>query len=194
MIAMPQPQVIRLVKIGGSLFGLDDLADRLRRWLASQSAATNVLVAGGGRRADLVRACQSELTDREAHWLAIEAMEANARWLSDALAEAKWLDNLGDVRSINGPLAILSPRRFMWYDDARHPAGALPASWQVTSDSIAARIAEMAAAEELVLLKSAAAPEPATPEHLAAAGYVDAFFPQASRPLLMIRYVNLRAD
>lgn len=189
---MSPSQAIRVVKVGGSLLELDDLTERLRRWLAAQSAATNVLVIGGGRRADFVRARQSELTEPEAHWLAIEAMEANARWLSGVLAEAQWLDNIGDVRSAQAPLAILHPLRFLWYDDARHPAGALPESWRVTSDSIAARIAEMADAEELVLLKSAAAPEPATPEQLSAIGYVDAFFPEASRRLPAIRYVNLR--
>lgn len=188
-----QPPGIRVVKIGGSLLDLYDLPDRLRGWLAAQTNATNVLVTGGGRRADLVRARQAELTDREAHWLAIEAMEANARWLLETVADAKWLDGVAQTRTIDGVFAILSPRRFMWYDDARHPCGALPASWQVTSDSIAARVAELAGAKELVLLKSAAPPASATPERLASVGYVDAFFPRASRSLAEIRYVNLRA-
>lgn len=185
------PQAIRVVKVGGSLLELPELADRLRGWLESQSSATNLLVVGGGRRADFVRERHADLTDREAHWLAIDAMESNARWLSKTLPEARWLDKIRDARTMDDPLGILSPSRFMWYDDVRHPAGPLPATWQVTSDSIAARAAEMAAAEELVLLKSAAAPEPATPEHLAATGYVDPFFPRASRRLPAIRYVHL---
>lgn len=183
---------IRVVKVGGSLLDLHDLADRLRGWLASRSAATNILLAGGGRRADMVRARQAELTEREAHWLAIETMEANARGLWETLPEASWLDSIARARTIGGALAVLSPRRFMWYDDARHPRGALPATWQVTSDSIAARAAEIAGAEELILLKSVAPPDPATPEQLAAIGYVDAFFPRASRQVPAIGYVDLR--
>lgn len=186
------PQVIRVIKLGGSLLELDDLVDRLRRWLAAQAGATNVLVVGGGRRADLVRARQSELTDCQAHWLAIEAMEANARRLHQMFSEAAWLDDLDAARTTEARLAILSPLRFMRYGDARHPDGALPATWQVTSDSIAARAAEMAGADELALLKSAPASEPATAAHLAAMGYVDAFFPQASARLPAIRYINLR--
>lgn len=188
-----QPSGIRVVKVGGSLLDLNDLPDRLRGWLAAQTIATNVLVTGGGRRADLVRAREAELTEREAHWLAIEAMESNARWLFETWPDAKWLDGVAQARTIDGASAILSPRRFMWYDDARHPCGALPANWQVTSDSIAARVAELAGADELVLLKSAAPPAPATPEHLASVSYVDAFFPRAGHRLRTIRYANLRA-
>lgn len=184
---------IRVIKVGGSLLDFYDLSDRLRGWLAAQTTATNILVTGGGRRADLVRARKAELTEREAHWLAIEAMEANARWLFETVVEAKWLDGIARARTIDGASAILSPRRFMWYDDARHACGALPANWQVTSDSIAARVAELAGAKELVLLKSAAPPASATPERLASVGYVDAFFPRASRSLAAIRCVNLRA-
>lgn len=191
-MAMRHQNAIRVVKVGGSLLDLDDLTDRLRRWFASQAKAANVLVVGGGRRADLVRARQSELTDREAHWLAIETMEANSRWLSERIPEASWLDNIADVASMVEPLAILNPRRFMWYDDACHPAGALPESWRVTSDSIAARAAELAGAHELVLLKSSPPPNVAKPEQLSAAKYVDAFFAEASAGLARVRYVNLR--
>jgi hypothetical protein len=185
---------LRLIKLGGSLLELDDLTDRLRRWLAIDPDAMHVLVVGGGREANLVRERDQrhELSESEAHWMAIGAMELNSRALAAKLPEARWLDRIGDARRIAEPLGILNPLSFLLHDDPRHPLGGLPAGWSVTSDSIAARAAEMAGASELVLLKSAFPPKQATREQLAAVGYVDAFFPEASRCLLCVRFVNLR--
>ena len=72
-------------------------------------------------------------------------------------------------------------------------AGAvLPRSWQVTGDSIAARIAECLGADELVLLKST--DPPSTPSRRIASrlGLVDGFFGEATDRLRRIRFVNLR--
>ena len=190
------PRKLRFVKLGGSLLDLDDLTDRLQRWLALGPVASNVLVVGGGRAADIVREYDEkhELSAVKAHWLAIGAMELNARILAAVLPEARWLDRIDDVRTTLAPIAVLNPLSFMLHDDPQHPRGALPASWQVTSDSMAARAAEMARANELVLLKSALPPEGATREQLASAGYVDTFFPEASRNLARVRFVNLRDE
>jgi aspartokinase-like uncharacterized kinase len=185
--------MLRIVKLGGSLLDCHDLAARLRRWLAIEPHISTVLIVGGGRGADLVRARSLELSDTEAHWLAIRAMENNARVVAAMLPEAIWLERIHAVRTTAAPLALLSPLSFMRNDDPCHPAGPLPANWSVTSDSIAARVADMAQAAELILLKSALPPEGATLEQLAATGYVDAHFPQASRNLPRVRYVNLRS-
>jgi hypothetical protein len=64
----------------------------------------------------------------------------------------------------------------------------------VTSDSIAARIAEIIAADELVLLKSASVAEGESLAELSRRGFVDPFFRQAAESLSRIRYVNLRED
>jgi aspartokinase-like uncharacterized kinase len=75
----------------------------------------------------------------------------------------------------------------------------LPHPWQATSDSIAARLAEVLAAD-LVLLKSANPPVK-RPEvgdratwlaELAAREYVDAWFPQAAASIRRVEMVNLR--
>ena len=76
-------------------------------------------------------------------------------------------------------------------EDPRYAVGPLPESWDVTSDSIAARLAEIIAADELVLLKSAPA-APGLLHEIAAAGYVDNFFPQAAEGLMRVRFANLR--
>lgn len=70
--------------------------------------------------------------------------------------------------------------------DARG-ASPLAATWEVSSDSIAARLAVVVAAEELVLLKSAL---PADVRNLG--DFVDAAFDQTSRDVNVIRFVNLR--
>ncbi|HET6879704.1 MAG TPA: hypothetical protein VFI31_06105 [Pirellulales bacterium] len=183
---------LRVVKLGGSLLDCADLTNRLREWLASELLFSNVLVVGGGRRADLVRARTHRFTDREAHWLAIEAMEENARAVAGLVPEAVWLDRLDRLPTTGGQVYVLSPLSFMKNDDPCHPEGPLPECWSVTSDSIAARAAELCQADELVLLKSALPPPGESPAELATIGYVDAYFPRASRKLPRVCYVDLR--
>lgn len=187
---MSEPNV-RVVKLGGSLLELPGLADALRRWFAAQSAACNVIVVGGGRLANVVRDYDRlhRLSQTDAHWLAVRAMELNSRIVASLLPESPWLDSLGQCEEAVAPWAILNPLIFM----RKHPhPRPLPATWSVTSDSIAARVAELLHAGELVLLKSILPPEPATIETAVAAGYVDAFFSEAGRRLPRIRCVNLR--
>ena len=187
-------QHLRVVKLGGSLLDLPDLVERLRRWLASQGIAANVLLIGGGRLVDVLRDYDElhNLTDRQAHWLAIRAMQIQARLLAALLPEATWLD--GTPRQQMDRLAILDPLSFLQIVDRQRPGGALPESWNVTSDSIAARAADLLGADELVLLKSALPPQGATKEAAMTAHYVDPYFLEASRPLQRIRCVDLRDD
>src|SRR5690348_6554608 len=67
-------------KIGGSLFDLPQLPLVIRRVLAQRPDSSPLLVAGGGRAADLVREWDSvhELGDDVAHALALEAMDLGA--------------------------------------------------------------------------------------------------------------------
>ena len=70
------------------------------------------------------------------------------------------------------------------------PGAVLPASWDVTSDSIAARVAQVLKASELVLLKSVDAPSRDADE-LAKLAIVDKFFPEIAGSIAW-RIVNLR--
>jgi hypothetical protein len=70
---------------------------------------------------------------------------------------------------------------------------ALPSSWGVTSDAVAARVAVAVGAGELVLLKSAP-PPPGDAAAWAACGYVDAWLPRVlAGTTVRVRGVDLRA-
>ena len=99
------------------------------------------------------------------------------------------IDDL-DVAWMSGRLPILAPRRFLDEDDRR--SDPLPHNWRVTSDTIAARVADRLGAIELVLLKSATLPAGTDRAAAARLGLVDPEFPRAAAPILYVSYVNLR--
>src|SRR5262245_48232663 len=138
-----------VVKVGGSLYDLPDLGPRLRSFLTSLSEGPCLLVPGGGGTADVVRAFDRDhhLGPLAAHWLALRACTLNAWFLHALLPQTRVV-----VRPCpNCPLAILDPHAFVRGDEGL--PGCLPHLWTATSDSVAARAAEVFAAD-LVLLKS----------------------------------------
>ena len=73
-------------------------------------------------------------------------------------------------------IAILDCLAFLQDDETR--PGALPHSWSVTSDSIAARAGVILGVERLVLLKSVDMPPGTSWDEAAARGWVDEHFPR----------------
>ncbi|MCU0960406.1 MAG: hypothetical protein MUF48_09900 [Pirellulaceae bacterium] len=192
----------RVVKVGGSLLEWPALGRQLSAWLAAQPALPTLLVAGGGALADAVRQFDRHRTlpPAVAHGMAIRAMEVNALILSQLLPAAQRLTRLhawhqspavGDTSCW-----ILMAEHFLQRDEPHLAGTRLPCGWQVTSDSIAARLAEVCQAQDLVLLKSTL-PESRRDafslRDLAQAGLVDDHFPTAAASLPSIRVVNLRA-
>ena len=197
-----------LVKLGGSLFGWDHVVDAVRRWLARQPDCCHVLVAGGGALADCVRDLDRRLglEADTSHGLAIQAMAIHARVLRSLMPDSRWL-RLSELASepagqdagradqgsrfasslVDGHhLWVLDPVDFVHRVDARAPGRSLPVGWHVTSDSIAARVAQVLEAAELVLLKSN------LPSDSLSAPYVDDYFATAAARLPGVRAVNLR--
>lgn len=177
---------LRIVKVGGSLLELPDLAERLQRWLSQQSPATNVLLAGGGVLADEVRRWDErfQLGQAGSHWLCVDLLDVTAGLLSALLPEARLCRDYQAM--LDGhPTFVFAPAHFLREQEARLAGLPLPQSWDVTSDSIAARLAEVLTAEELVLLKSSL-----PTSH--AAEYVDRHFAQAAGCVPKVRLVNLR--
>lgn len=190
---------IRVVKVGGSLLDLPDLADRLRNWLAEQSPAHHVLIVGGGPLVDQVRRWHAArpLTDVAAHWMCVDLMTVTAHLLHDRLPEFTLVedDRLLCQRVGERDCTIFGPAQWMRHSEPDIPGTSLPASWEVTSDAIAGRMAVALDAEELVLMKSALPAESASLElcALSAAGYVDSILLQLAREIPPYRLVDLRA-
>jgi aspartokinase-like uncharacterized kinase len=176
---------LTVAKVGGSLYDLPDLRDRLRAWIMG-SAGRVLLVPGGGAAADVVRHLDRVhgLGEEAAHWLALRALTVNAHFLARLLG----------TRVVGAPgdenVAVLDPHAYCLADEAR--AGAIPHSWRATSDAVAARVAEASQAD-LVLLKSTELPPGMRWGEAAAAGLVDETFEMVVRRAgLRVAWLNLR--
>ena len=151
---------LRIVKVGGSLLEAPDLVQRLRRWLQWQPAATSVLLAGGGCLAEQIRRWDElfSLGQQTSHWLCVDLLDVTARMLNAMLPEALYCREHQALRPMSDlgtdRLIVFAPARFLREDESDVTGMQLPHSWDATSDSIAAPLAEVATADELVLLKS----------------------------------------
>jgi aspartokinase-like uncharacterized kinase len=189
------------VKVGGSLLDHPGLWRVLTTWLGAQNALDNLLVVGGGELADQVRRLDERFGLRQdnAHWLAIRAMDLNGFALSRLVADATWSADyrewFGRAPGASGARRFIAVEAFLRREEPLFPGVRLPCGWHVTSDSVAARLAAVCHAQELVLLKSASIAPPGSTVCLAQAAaqrLVDDFFPTCAAPLNEIRAVNLR--
>ena len=140
-----------VVKIGGSLLG----SVELERWLqifAQYSDGKVIIVPGGGVFADAVRESQrlSNISDACAHRLAVLAMDQYGLLLANLnplLATAKSELEIAE-RTWQHRAIVWLPSKMVFADDT------ISQSWDVTSDSIAAWLAEKLNATHLLLVKS----------------------------------------
>jgi aspartokinase-like uncharacterized kinase len=192
--------MIRVVKVGGSLFDLPDLPQRLRAWLAVQSRAHNVLLAGGGPLVERVRTWnrQCAIDETAAHWMCVDLLTVTAHMLHAWLPEIPLVENDGLLCQRVGEdgTTIFGPAPWMRHAEPGLPGIWLPTSWETTSDSIAGRLAVALRAGEFVLLKSDLPKRRAGRElsSLAAVGYIDPILALLAPELPPTRLVNLRAD
>jgi 5-(aminomethyl)-3-furanmethanol phosphate kinase len=140
--------VLTVVKVGGGLAreAGDDALRALCDAIGDAGRRHRLLIVpGGGGFADAVRECDRRfgLRDAAAHRMAILAMEQFAWLLSELISGAERCVEL--ARPAAGHVAVLMPGGL--------PIDELPASWQVTSDSIAAWVAGQVGADRLVLVK-----------------------------------------
>lgn len=184
-----------VVKVGGSLYDLPDLGCRLGAWL--ETVRQPILVPGGGTTADVIREFDHRhgLGDEASHWLALRALTLNAHCLALLLPRAEVITDLLGLPMLweRGVLPILDAHAFARADEGR--PGHLPHRWDVTSDSVAARIAQVATAAELCLLKSIDLPLGVSWPAAAELGLVDRYFPRVvagESGRLRVRVVNLR--
>ena len=194
MADLPPPVVI---KVGGSLLDWPILPLRLGAYLASRKGDRLVVIVGGSAAADWVRDLDRihEFDEEKAHTLALRALDLSAYVLSALISFLEVVEAIESIPGCwgRGRIPILAPRSFLERDDGQSP-DPLPHSWDVTTDSIAARLAERLAASELVLLKSVSLPGGADRDDAARLGLVDRAFPLASKHLKTLTYVNLRLE
>ena len=137
--------MLTVVKVGGGLDRIGALT-RVCATLAELAERHRLrIVPGGAWFADAVREADRRfaLTDATAHRMAILGMEQFGWLLSELIPGA---ERRGDLAPVNaGRTVVLLP--------AGLPLGSLPASWQLTSDTIAAWVAREAGAGRLVLVK-----------------------------------------
>lgn len=163
-----------VVKLGGSLASSKELP----RWLeviATAGAGKVVLVPGGGPWADNVRAAQKRegFDDRVAHRKALRAMEQYGRVLAATRPEFVLADSIVGIREVlkKDQVPVWMPYEIVVADSS------IPENWDVTSDSLAAWLADKLNASTLVLVKSFAIDEPqAAIEDMVSQGWVDRSF------------------
>ena len=144
--------MLTVVKVGGGLGRAsgDDALCGLCRTLGDLGRRHPLLVVPGGAGfADAVREADRRFGLRagSAHRMAILGMEQFGWLLSELIPDAVRCSELGEVRELAGRrTAVLLP--------AGLRLDGLPASWQVTSDAIAAWVADAVGAGRLVLVKA----------------------------------------
>ena len=163
---------LTVVKLGGSLA----FSDALKPWLdaLADCAGHVIVVPGGGPFADAVRAAQPDMgfDDRAAHHMALTAMEQYGRALV-SLGEGLVL--AGSAAAIHravrdGRVPVWAPARMALC------AQDVPASWDMTSDSLAGWLAGKLGAHRILLVKQANVSGPL--RDLVARGVVDPLFPR----------------
>lgn len=189
------PKIV-VVKVGGSLFVQPHFADRLQALIASLSDELApvhlVLIAGGGVLVHALRAIDraNALSTEYAHWAAIELMDANADILRHFLPQLHSTRSFDELKVRCSRIGVTQFRaaEFLSLLEPNAPGTKLPLGWEVTSDSIAARVTEVLDADELVLLKSVERAPIPNWQAAAKAGLVDPFFPVISSRLRAVRW------
>jgi dihydroneopterin aldolase len=175
---MHDARCVTVVKMGGSLA----FAEELRDWLDALAACAGrvVLVPGGGPFADAVREAQPRMgiDTRTAHHMALLAMEQYGVALVSLRPGLRLAASEAAIRSglRENAVPVWSPSALVLADRD------IPATWQVTSDSLAAWLAGRIGAGRVLLVKRIALPAgPIDPDDLAATGVVDPAFPRFLR-------------
>jgi len=165
-----------VAKIGGSLW----LSPLLGEWIAALRRFPHPLtiVPGGGPFADAVRAAQPVMgfSTHAAHGMALLAMEQYALALADVHAGLALVSTPHEAARVHarGGVALWRPFAMV------RGASDIAASWDVTSDSLAAWYALQAGAAALLLIKSVDVDSSAD---LAAGDIVDPCFGEFSQGL-----------
>jgi aspartokinase-like uncharacterized kinase len=165
-----------VLKVGGSLLSWHDWPRLLDRLVAEVGDVPLAIVVGGGSVVDGLRQIDAAAPQpaKLMHDLALDCMHTLAQLVAKSLGLP-----LSANPALTGTACVLDAPTWV----LTHPAAAdMPASWDVTSDSIAAVLARENNAT-LLLAKSAAPPATwcgVSLESLTTTGWIDRFFPTAA--------------
>jgi 5-(aminomethyl)-3-furanmethanol phosphate kinase len=165
---------LAVVKLGGS----HATGPHLKDWLAAivAEAGSIVIVPGGGPFADAVRAAQVSIgfDDRAAHAMALMAMAQFGCALESLNPALRLTASRSAIsRALKDGLVPI------WSPETMARSAALPETWDLTSDSLAAWLAGALGADRLVLVKHGRfETAPVNAHDVVARGVVDPLFPR----------------
>ena len=191
---------LHVIKIGGSL--LTNTLDRsaiqnAEQWLVQQSDSINVVIVGGGHAVDRLRHWQRKfnLTQMQAHLNAVQVMSLNtsrlarSNCISSVISNWNILTDFVHSEDAKPTTIMFNCLSFVRDVEPTLVGTTLSPDWSCTSDSIAARIAQLLGADKLTLLKSSTAGS-SDLQTLQYANYVDHSFPQIAADIKSVTFVD----
>lgn len=167
---------MKVIKLGGSLISDVDSLKCCLKTIEQQDSDKIIIVPGGGVFADQVRNTQQlyGFDDEIAHQMAILAMQQTALLLKSIMPDAKLADNIQTIQKL-----LIVNSLIIWSPIIQElNAYAIKASWDISSDSLAAWLAGQLNANELILVKSAEIPLESNIQKMQKQGLLDLAFDQ----------------
>ncbi len=183
---------IIIIKLGGSLFRSDTLVNCLNAVEKNYQSRAVVIVPGGGAFADQVRLAQQQwqFDDTTAHHMALLAMQQMALMFKGLKPDFAIADTVAAIHDqLNRKKTVIWSPDIIELDNA-----GIEASWDITSDSLAAWLAKTLSATELILIKSAVIDTDLSLHQLAEQHIVDkAFCDFVTQAAFKIQIINAQS-
>jgi len=176
-----------VIKLGGSLAEANTLLHCLNRIEQDYQDKAVVIVPGGGVFAEQVRIAQQHwgFDDDSAHAMALLAMQQMAWLIKGLKTDFVMAGSVQAIQQLGQKIMIWSP------DLDELNQSRIPATWNITSDSLAAWLAKALSAHELMLVKSAAIDTTLSLTQLQQQGILDqAFCDTVANTRFTIRVLN----
>ena len=172
MIYWNNLEIMRVIKLGGSLMSDENSLKYCLATVEQEYEECVVIVPGGGIYADLIRKTQQQwkFGEETAHQMAILAMKQFALLLKSLSPAFILVESLDSVKALLKKSTVL-----IWSPDLQD-LSSINTNWEVTSDSLAAWLANQLGAAELILVKSAEIPINLTIQQMQKIGLVDKSF------------------
>jgi aspartokinase-like uncharacterized kinase len=181
-----------IIKLGGSLSRTDSLINCLNAVEKNYRGRAAVIVPGGGAFADQVRLAQQhwQFDDHTAHHMALLAMQQMALMFKGLKPDFAIADTVAVILE-----QLNQQKTVIWSPDISELDNAgIEASWDITSDSLAAWLAKTLSATELILIKSAVIDDSLSLNQLAEQQIVDeAFCDFVAQAAFKTRIVNAQS-